>query len=76
MVIPRPNPCFLDGCVRLGYIYGEQRWQSPCGAYLFTWDGLHGEIEQFTIRGKHYGVVHPVTGISIKPAVKGRKINV
>lgn len=43
---------------------------------IYTWDGLHGEIEVFNNRGRHLGVLEPVNGMLIKPAQKGRKINV
>ena len=76
MVVSKPNPCFLDQCIPLGYIYGEKRWRSQCSAYLYTWDALHGEIEVFSPRGRHRGVIHAVTGVQIKLAVKGRTINV
>jgi hypothetical protein len=60
----------------LGFVNGEQRWRSPCGKRILTWDSLHGEIEVFNARGKHLGVLHAVTGIQIKGAVKGRSIDV
>ncbi|WP_380784589.1 colicin E3/pyocin S6 family cytotoxin [Sphingomonas sp. R86521] len=75
-MIPRPRPSFLDECEKLGYVYGADRWRSWCGAYLYTWDSLHGEIEVFTSRGRHFGVAHAMTGVLVKPAVKGRRINV
>lgn len=48
---PIPKPGFLDSCESLGYIYGERRWRSPDGRYLYTWDALHGELEVFDKRG-------------------------
>ena len=62
--------------MRLGYVYGELRWRTQDGRFLLTWDGLHGEIESFTLTGRHNGVLHAMTGVGIKPPVKGRKINV
>jgi hypothetical protein len=41
-----------------------------------TWDAQHGEIEVFNARGRHLGVLHPLTGELIKEAVRGRKIDV
>ena len=41
----------------------------------YEWDGLHGEIEMYDRKGKHLGVLDPMTGEVIKPAVKGRKID-
>jgi len=46
------------------------------GTLLYTWDGLHGEVEVFNTRGEHQGVVDAVTGSPLKPARKGRKIRV
>lgn len=73
---PVPKPSILDVCDCLGYKFGSQRWRSPDGKRIFTWDGLHGEIEVFNARGKHLGVIDPITGLPIKPAVAGRKIDV
>jgi len=43
---PRADPeaGFLDSCQYLGYIYGERRWRGQIGL-IYTWDGLHGELE-------------------------------
>ena len=71
-----PRPGYLDGCEYLGYIYGERRWRSPGGDYILTWDSLHGEIEVFSRRGEHRGVLDAVTGKPIKPARKERSIRV
>ncbi len=74
--IPIPRPGFLDKCESLGYIYGERRWRSPDGQRLFTWDGLHGEIEGYDKRGNHAGVFDAVTGAFIKSKRRGRTIRV
>ncbi|MCC6901250.1 MAG: hypothetical protein IT377_19915 [Polyangiaceae bacterium] len=55
---------------------GETRWMDANGKRLYTWDGVHGELEVFTSRGHHLGSVDPVTGKMLKDAVKGRKIDV
>lgn len=68
--VPIPKPSFLDRCEPLGYIYGERRWRDADGRIL-TWDGLHGEIEVFDKRGRHRGVIDPVTGENRKLALKG-----
>jgi hypothetical protein len=47
---------------------------ATCGM-LDTWDSLHGEVEVFNKRGRHLGVVDPISGEFLKPAVKGRKIS-
>jgi len=73
---PIPKPGFLDFCEPLGYIYGERRWRSPDGRYLFTWDSLHGEIEAFSKQGVHRFVLDAVSGERIKTARKGRRIRV
>lgn len=76
MGVPRPDPCFLDSMAYLGFKNGQQRRRSSCERRIYTWDGLHGEIEVFNPRGKHIGVIHAVTGDWIKDAVKRRSIDV
>jgi hypothetical protein len=66
----------LDGCEYLGYIHGARRWRNARGTLLYTWDSLHGEVEVFDTLGRHQGVLDAVTGQRIKPARKGRKIDV
>jgi hypothetical protein len=73
--VPIPKPCFLDQCEPLGYVYGERRWRTPEGQIL-TWDGLHGEIEEYDRWGRHSAVLDAVSGQTIKPARKGRRIRV
>lgn len=55
---------------------GEQRWRRPDGERYYTWDDLHKEVEAFDKRGNHLGALDPVTGILIKLAKKGRRIDV
>jgi len=66
---------FLDSMDRVRR-RGQARWRDPNGEYLYEWDPLHGEVEVYDRRGKHRGVADPVTGEIIKPAVKGRTIDV
>lgn len=73
--VPIPKPSFLAECEYLGYIYRERRWRGAKGL-LYTWDGLHGEIEMYDSRGRHRGVVDPVLGRRIAPAIRGRRIRV
>ncbi|MGA6828846.1 colicin E3/pyocin S6 family cytotoxin [Nitrospira sp. NS4] len=73
---PVPKPSILDGCDCLGAFSGEKRWVSKDGSRIYTWDKLHGEIEVFNRRGHHLGAIDPIHGNLIKPAVKGRTINV
>lgn len=73
--IPRRPPDFLDTQVRIKWT-GGQRWRSPDGARIWTWDSLHGEIEGFTRRGYHVGVFDPKTGARIGEAIPGRRIDV
>jgi len=72
---PVPDPSFFDECEFAGVFSKEKRWKSKDGNRLYTWDSLHGEIEVFNKRGKHLGVFDPY-GKLIKPAKKGRKIDV
>ncbi|WP_462277238.1 colicin E3/pyocin S6 family cytotoxin [Ferruginibacter sp.] len=73
--IPIPKPSFLDECISSGARNGSKRWRSENGKRLYTWDSLHGEIEVFNAQGYHLGVLD-AEGNFIKPAVKGRKIDV
>jgi hypothetical protein len=73
---PVPNPSFLDDCEYLGFVHGAQRWRSRDGRYLYTWDSLHGEVDVFSPRGEHRGVMDAVRGQWIKDAIRGMRINV
>jgi hypothetical protein len=72
---PIPNPSILDRCKVVG-VEGQRKvyYDSQEDRY-YTWDSLHGELEVFNKRGRHLGVVCPITGDLIKPAVKGRRIS-
>ena len=76
VAVARPKPCFLDQQDYMGYRHGQQLWRSHDGDRYYTWDSLHGEIEVFNKRGRHLGAADAVTGVLIKEAVKGRKIDV
>jgi hypothetical protein len=73
--VPVPKPGFLDTREYIGYIEGERRWRGPNGM-LYTWDGLHGEIEAYNKRGHHLAALDAVTGAVIKNARKGKRIRV
>lgn len=73
--IPRPKPCYLDDFKVDRVVGGSKIWKNQDGDRYFTWDSLHGEIEVFNTRGRHLGAADPVSGVMIKPAVKGRTIN-
>lgn len=71
-----PEDCFLHD-LRTRYLHPSKRWYSQDGSHIYTWDGEHGgEVEVFDKRGRHLGVAHPITGETIKPAVRGRRIDV
>ena len=72
----RPNPCFLDGMEKYGVRGISQVWISPDRKRLYTWDFTHEEIEAYNRRGKHLGSLDAITGQFVKPAVKGRSIDV
>lgn len=76
VAIPRPSPCFLDDCEPLGVRNKRKIWRDRACTRFYTWDELHGEIEVFNNRGRHLGVLDGVSGVLIKGAVKGRKIDV
>ena len=71
---PIPEDCILHQYEKFSY-GGENRWRSDDRKRIYTWDGLHGEIEVFNKRGRHLGVMNCI-GETIKNAVKGRKIDV
>jgi len=73
--VPIPKPGFLDSCQYLGYIYGERRWRGQIGL-IYTWDGLHGELEIVDPRGRHLGAADALTGFKTKTARKERRIRV
>ena len=66
---------FLDGLEKLSRS-GPAIWRDATGTRLYTWDGLHGEIEVFTMRGHHLGALDAVSGALIKRPVKGRRLHV
>lgn len=71
-----PDPSILDECECLGSFNNVKRWRSSDKKRIYTWDSFHGEIEVFNNRGRHLGVIEPNNGIPIKPAIKGRIIDV
>lgn len=74
--IPRPKPCFLDGCEVIKVIGNKKVWSNKERTRFFTWDSLHGEIEAFDSTGRHLGVLNAITGDLIKDAIRGRKLDV
>ncbi len=70
-----PKPSILDSCCVVGIEAGRKVYKNSDEDLYYTWDSLHGEIEVFNKRGFHLGVVCPVTGVVIKPAVRGRRIS-
>ena len=75
---PRPRPSHLDTLLRMTGRSGPPRWTDPRGRNIYTYDGAHGgEIEVFDAKsGVHLAVLDIYTGVVIKPAVKGRSIDV
>jgi hypothetical protein len=72
---PRPAKSILDGMEKLSR-KGRPRWRDGDGL-LYEWDPTHGGgVEVYDKNGYHRGVADPTTGEIIKPAVKGRKIDV
>jgi Cytotoxic len=72
--IPRPSPCYLDRMDKWRVINGVQVWRSLDRRRLYTWDGLHGEIEVFDQNGYHLGALNAVAGTLIKDAIQGRRL--
>ena len=70
-----PEDGYLKQQKYLGLVNGQRLWTNDDGDY-FTWDRMHGEIEWYNRNGYHLGVRDSITGDLIKPAKKGRTINV
>jgi hypothetical protein len=66
--VPPPKPSFLDFQSFWKVIGGKKVYRSSDGSKLYVWDSFR--------RGYHLGVVDALEGKFIKPAVKGRKIDV
>ena len=71
-----PRPSILDDQEYFGVRGGRKVWRSRDRERYYTWDGLHGEVEVFNKRGLHLGALDPRTGQLIKPAEKGRRLDV
>lgn len=72
---PRPKPSILDRCSFDGIEAGRKVYKDDGEGVFYTWDSLHGELEVFNKNGYHIGVADPLTGLIIKPAVRGRRIS-
>ena len=72
--VPIPDGCFIRSLERYTHS-GVTRWLSPDRQRIYTWDGLHGEVEVYSRRGSHLGVVD-CDGGYIGGPVKGRWIDV
>lgn len=73
---PPPESKFLATLVRVRRSGGLPRWKNARGDRIYEWDGLHGEVEVYSRRGRHLGALDPATGRKIKDPVKGRTIDV
>lgn len=72
---PLPRPSFVDGLTKV-HRSGAPRWRDSKGQ-LYEYDRRHGgELEVYNRQGYHLGVADVMTGEIIKPAVRGRKIDV
>ena len=72
--VPRPSPCILDDFEFYKVVGGRKVYRDD--RLLYTWDELHGEVEVFDRRGRHLGAIDGVTGEKLKPAKRGRRLNV
>ncbi|WP_428963641.1 colicin E3/pyocin S6 family cytotoxin [Micromonospora fluostatini] len=72
---PRPRSSFLDTLERMHHT-GKPRWRNKRG-HIYEYDPEHGgELEVYNKQGLHLGVADVHTGEFIKPARKGRRIDV
>ena len=74
MPVPIPDSPFVEGLEYIGQPGGRRRYRA--GGRIYEWDSLHGEFEVYNARGHHLGVVDAEAGKTIKPAVRGRRIDV
>jgi len=76
-LIPYSPPSFLEDCFILSKrIEGKKTWKSKDGKRLYQWDSQHGDVEIYSAKnGVHLGSADKITGRTIKPAVKGRKLS-
>lgn len=72
--LPIPKFSILDNCRVAEIEAGCRVYKDDSENIFYTWDSLHGELEAFNKNGRHLGAVCPHTGVSIKAAVKGRRI--
>ena len=76
-MIPYSPPSFLEDCFILSKrIECKKTWKSRDGKRLYQWDSQHGDVEIYSAKnGVHLGSADKITGRTIKPAVKGRKLS-
>lgn len=76
-MIPYSPPSFLEDCFILSKrIEDKKTWKSRDGKRLYQWDSQHGDVEIYSAKnGVHLGSADKITGRTIKPAVKGRKLS-
>jgi Cytotoxic len=72
--VPIPSTTFIEGLDFIGQPGGRRRYR--VGKRIYEWDSLHGELEVYDSRGHHLGAADAESGELIKPAVRGRRIDV
>ena len=73
---PIPSGSILDSKEYYGVRSGRKVWASKDRSRFYTWDRQHGEVEVFDRQGYHLGSLDPMTGVKMKDAVRGRRLNV
>lgn len=73
--LPIPIPSILDGLAIVGVEAGRKIFKDSAESIYYTWDSLHGEVEVFNKKGLHLGVIDAISGMTIKPAIRGRRIS-
>jgi putative cytotoxic protein len=74
--VPVPDSGFIKDLEYLGAPAGRRRYRNRSHDRIYEWDSLHGELEVYSKRGRHLGVVDAEKGEMIKAAVRGRRIDV
>ena len=70
--VAKPKPCYMDQFEFYKVIDGRKVYRG--NGRLYSWDGLHGEIEVFNKQGWHLGALDAKTGELIKQARKDRRL--
>jgi hypothetical protein len=73
--VPVPDTLFIRSLEHVPRRGERRRWRDADRRYLYEWDSQHGNLEVYTRRGHHLGVLD-ADGRVIGEAIARRRINV